>query len=139
MRRALNRKFQGWKNLEDYQDFHSKMDPLSLTWQGRVISALQEIIVRILDSARPLKPRIKGWQHELHQLWRMPFHEAFLVRFFYVLSYIIFLASEAISFEMGLKVIHLPLWFLFSAFAILMLALIWAFPGSIVFEKITIV
>ena len=66
-----------------------------------------------------------GLDYKFGDRWSLSFREALLIRFFYVLSYILLLALEIIAFVQGRKRIQMPSRTILSAVALLLLAFIW--------------
>ena len=63
--------------------------------------------------------------YEIRNLWALSFHEALLMRFFYVLSYVLLLVLGILAFIRGDKRVRMPSRTILSAVALLLLAYIW--------------
>ena len=122
LKRAFNHKFQGTISFEDYEDVSPAMIDIP--------SARQESRATILERLRfifMLHITRKHWYHKLCDLWKLPFHEALLMRFFYVLSYFLILATEGLAFAIGAKSFPKTSRSILSAVAVLVLVLIWGY------------
>ena len=69
--------------------------------------------------------RVGPHYHGIGDLWSLSFHEALLMRFFYVLSYVLLLALEILAFIRGHRRVRMPSRSILSAVALLLLAFIW--------------
>ena len=63
--------------------------------------------------------------YEIRNLWALSFHEALLMRFFYVLSYVLLLVLGILAFIRGDKRVRMLSRTILSAIALLLLAYIW--------------
>ena len=69
--------------------------------------------------------RVRPRYHNIDNLWSLSFYEALLMRFFYVLSYVLILALGILAFIRGDKCVRMPSRSILSAIALLLLAFIW--------------
>ena len=63
--------------------------------------------------------------YEIRNLWSLSFYEALLMRFFYVVSYVLLLAVGVLAIIRGDKRVRMPSRGILSAVALLLLAYIW--------------
>lgn len=128
--RAFNLKFQGSTSLEHYAESIKALTPQPSAPHGPE-SALRKTLAKVLGIAltptqmRLLHDRLRGLLSETQKIWSLSFYKALLMRFLYVSSYAILLAVEVNTFIKGHKRIPVPSRFLLSAFALLILALVW--------------
>ena len=108
-----------------------ELEPQSLNQKDEGVLAPQNIFERVLGSSliyhrRPiLGLHSRCLYCEISDLWSLSFRKALLMRFLYVVSYILLLALEIIAFVQGRKRIRMPSRTLLSAVALLLLAFIW--------------
>ncbi len=77
--------------------------------------------------------RVRPRYHNIDNLWSLSFYEALLMRFFYVLSYVLLLALGILAFIWGDKRVRMPSRSILSAVALLLLAFIWGSPPQSMF------
>ena len=129
--RAFNLKFQGTKSLEDYVRFNEETAAQPPPRENRLVSATRGNLAKILGivliptQTRLLHDRLRGLYHITRETWSLSFYEALLMRFLYFSSYALLLAFEVNAFIKGHKRIPVPSRSLLSAFALVMLALVW--------------
>lgn len=72
------------------------------------------------------KHRVEPYYRGIGDLWSLSFYEALLMRFFYVLSYVLLLAVGILALIRGEKRVPMPSRSILSAGALLLLAFIWS-------------
>ena len=122
LERAFNLKFKGTKSFEDYKDAGPELIDEPPAWQENRGTSLDRLCAVLMSY-----PTVESWYYELRRLWKMSFREALLMRFLYVLSYTLLLATVALAFATGVKRFPKPSRSLFSAVAALILVLIWGY------------
>lgn len=136
---AFNLKFQGTKSLDDYLDLSNEVAPQPPSRRDRLMSLLQKMLGKALgviltpSQIELLRIHFSGLSYDIRKLWSLSFHEALLMRCFYVISYALVLAYELNTLIKGRKRITMPSRFLLSALAFLALAVIWGWSQEGVF------
>ena len=120
LERAFNLKFKGTKSFEDYKDASPELIDEPPAWQENRGTGLDRLCAVLMSY-----PTVESWYYELRRLWKMSFREALFMRFLYVLSYVLLLATAALAFATGVKKVPKPSRSLLSAAAMLMLVLMW--------------
>ena len=129
--RAFGLKLQGTTNLEHYIQLSNEPTLQLPPRQDEPVSILRKTLERALATVLTpfqtaiLHDRLRVLYLDIRKTWSLPFYEALLMRFIYVLSYILVLAWLIYAFIKGHKRIPMPSRSLLSAAAVLMLALVW--------------
>lgn len=131
LEKAFNLRFQGRENIKDYTLPRDKSAPSSSPGDNKTPSFPRKLLNRFLrlvmspEQSRRLQARLSYYKYDIKRLWVMPFHQALLVRFVYILSYAIIIVMEASAFINWNRRIQIPSRkFLFTV-ASLMLAVAW--------------
>ena len=128
--RAFRLKAQSMNDLTVHEP-SCELEPQSLNEKGRAVPVPQKMFEKAFGSLSTYYRRLLlGWQsrclyYEIGDLWSLSFREALLMRFFYVLSYILILALGILAFIRGDKRVRMPSRTVPSAVALLLLAFIW--------------
>ena len=128
--REFQRRFQGSISMEDYvkATYDHRVLPLEhvvVVHESNFEKALGAVFTpeQVQFLLRRLEPLRCAW----HGAWSLTFVNGVIVRFFYVLSYILLLALELKAFVKGQRHVPIPSRGLLSGAAVLMLAAIWGF------------
>ena len=129
--RAFRLKAQSTNNLTVHEPSY-ELEPQSLNEKSEAVPAPQNIFGKAFRSLFTNYRRpILGWHsrrqsdYETGDLWSLSFREALLMRFFYLLSYVLLLALGIIAFIRGDKQARMLSRSIMSAVALLSLAFIW--------------
>ena len=122
--RAFYLKAQGTTILEKYEP-KCGFEVESHDHRDKTIPAPQNI----LDKAHGRRSHYHG----IGDLWSLSFYEALLMRFFYVLSYVLLLVLEILAFIHGHRRVRMPSRSILSAVALLLLAFMWGSPRQSMF------
>ena len=124
---ALRLKGQSTDSIKEYHpecgsevQSHEKITPVPRNVFGKALEFLSTYYRR-----PPLRRYSRDRYYEMGDLWSMSFYEALLVRFFYVLSYLLVLAVGVFAVIRGDKRVQMPSRTVLSAVALLLLAYIW--------------
>ena len=124
---ALRLNGQSTDSIKEYQpecgsevQSHEKITPVPRNVFGKALEFLSTYYRR-----PPLRRYSRDRYYEMGDLWSMSFYEALLVRFFYVLSYLLVLAVGVFAVIRGDKRVQMPSRTVLSAVALLLLAYIW--------------
>ena len=128
--RAFHVKGQSMTNLTEYEpecgfevQSHNHRDEIMPVPQNMLKKALGFLF---MYHRPPLQEnRMESQYHGIDNVWSLSFYEALLVRFFYVLSYVLLLAMETSAFIRGHKRVHMPSRVALSAVSLLLLAFVW--------------
>ena len=128
--RALEIKAQSTKNLEVCGP-GCELESQSLNQEGEAMPVAQNIFKKAFGSLLAYYQHpLHEWQsryryYEMRNLWSLSFYEALLMRFFFVLSYVLLLAVGILAVVRGDQRVRLPSRSILSALALLLLAYIW--------------
>ena len=129
--RAFRLQAQSTNNLTVHEP-SCELEPQSLNEIGDAIPAPQNIFKKAFGSFLTYyQCSLLGGHsryrsgYEIRNLWTLSFHEALLMRFFYVLSYVLLLVLGILAFIQGEKRIRMLSRTVLSAVALLLLAYIW--------------
>ncbi len=128
--RASHLKAQSTNNMKVHEP-SCEVELQFLDQQGEAVLASQNMLEKAFGSLltyyrRPLIGRHSGYHYYgIRDLWSLSSYEALLMRFFYVLSYVLLLALETIAFIRGHKRVRMPSRSILSAVALLLLAFVW--------------
>ena len=129
--RALRLKPQSTGEVKVHEP-SCELEPQSLNEKGEAVPAPQNMFETAFGSLlnhyrRPFLGRHSRRQsdYETGDLWSLSFREALLMRFFYLLSYVLLLALGILAFIRGDKRVRMPSRTILSAVALLLLAFIW--------------
>ena len=109
----------------------SELEPQSLNQESEAMPVLQNTFKKALGSLLTYHRRPILIRHSRHHyygirdLWSLSFYEALLMRFFYVLSYVLLLVLGILAFIRGDKRVRMPSRTILSAVALLLLAYVW--------------
>lgn len=129
--RAFHLKFHGTKSIEDFLESSDETAPQPPSRLENFKLVLQKTSRKVLETlltptqTELLLDHIQRLHRDTRDIWSLPFHEAFIMRSMYVLSYAILLAYEIQAFIRGHKRIPMPSRFILSSLAFLALVLIW--------------
>ena len=128
--RAFHLKAQGTTILREHEpncrfevelhDHGDKATPVSRNMSEKALGFLFTYYRSLLRGHR-VRPHYRA----IDALWSLSFREALLMRFFYVLSYVLILALGILAFIRGDKRVRMPSRTVLSAVALLLLAFIW--------------
>ena len=129
--RALRLKPQSMHDLTVHNPSY-ELEPQFLKRKGEAVPAPQNMFKKAFGSFLDYyKYSLLGCHsryrsgYEIRNLWTLSFHEALLMRFFYVLSYVLLLVLGILAFIRGDKRVRMPSRTILSAVALLLLAYIW--------------
>ena len=128
--RALRLKAQSTDDLKVFEP-SCEIEPRCLNEKSEAVPAPQNIFGKAFNSLLtyyrcPLLGRYSSClYYKIGDLWSLSFREALLMRFFYVVSYMLLLALEMLAFIQGRKRIRMPSRTVLSAVALLLLAFHW--------------
>ena len=126
--RAFHLKFQ---SLDDFLDLSNEIALQPPSRRENSVAVLRKTFEKALgiiltpSQIELLLDRLQTLYQDTRKIWSLSFHEALLMRCFYVISYALLLAYELNALIKGRKRIPMPSRFLLSALALLALALIW--------------
>ena len=131
MERAFRLKAQSTNNLKACEP-SCEVEPQSLDEKVQAVPTPQNIFKKAFGSFLTYyQCSLLGGHsryrsgYEIRNLWTLSFHEALLMRFFYVLSYVLLLVLGILAFIQGEKRIRMLSRTVLSAVALLLLAYIW--------------
>ena len=127
VRRAFDVKFQGKISMEDYVASQRKLDippPIQFFEPYNRPKSLLEKIIEMFLTPKQLED-LWSRSETLRYLWSLSIFDLLVVRFFYILSYMLILALELNAFAKGEKRISMPSRGTLTAIAALLLAIIW--------------
>ena len=128
--RAFRLKAQSTNNLKACEP-NCELEPQSLDKKVEAVPAPQNIFEKTFGSILTYYRRPLLGQHSRHRyyaigdLWSLSSYEAVLMRFFYVLSYVLLLVLGVFAFIRGDQRVRMPSRSILSAVALLLLAYIW--------------
>lgn len=129
--RAFKLKFQGRRSLEEHLKLSDSHTLRPSPRPKKSVSVLRNTFGKALElvltpaQTETLHDHLRKLYWDMRKIWSLPFYEALLVRFIYVLSYALLLAVEMNAFIKGHKRIPMPSRSLLSAAALLLLAIVW--------------
>ena len=128
--RAFHLKAQSTTNLKQYEPncgFEVQSPNRGLKTMPVSPNMFEKALGSLFTYYRPLLRghRVRPHYRAVDALWSLSFREALLMRFFYVLSYLLILALGILAFIRGDKRVRMPLRTVLSAVALLLLAFIW--------------
>ena len=127
LRHAFDLRFQGRISMEDYiasQGERRTQQTMKFEESDATPKNLLEKILEIFLTPKQMNElRWRSWN--LRKAWSLSFFNALVMRFFYILSYMILLALELNTFIRGEKRTSMPSRGILSTIAALLLALIW--------------
>ena len=129
--RAFNLKFMGTRSIEEHIKLGEQFIFQPSIQPDEPASVLRRTLKKALgsvltpDQVRVLHRRLKDIYFDIRKTWSLSFYEALLIRFIYLLSYILVLALEMNAFITGRKRIATPSRSFLSAVALLVLAVVW--------------
>ena len=128
---ALHLKAQSMTDLKEYES-NSEFEVQPHNYGDKIMPEPQNIFEKAFGCLstyyrHPLLGRHSryGLDYQFGDRWSLSFYEALLMRFFYVVSYILLLFLEILAFIQGRKRIQMPSRTILSAVALLLLAFIW--------------
>ena len=128
--RAFHLKAQSTTNLKQYDPncgFEVQSPNRGLKTMPVSPNMFEKALGSLFTYYRPLLRghRVPPHYRAINALWSLSFREALLMRFFYVVSYVLLLALEIIAFIRGHRRVRMPSRTVLSAVALLLLAFIW--------------
>ncbi|KAL9627832.1 MAG: hypothetical protein Q9164_007476 [Protoblastenia rupestris] len=129
--KAYNLILQGTEKIEDCVKPSRECECQPPMKQYRVVTALRKSFEKVFgffltpSQIERLMAPFRNLTYSIKKVWKLPFHEALLMRFFYALSYILIIAVEVLAFAKGNRRVPTPSRSLVIAAALLLVAIIW--------------
>ena len=141
IKRAFNERFKETMKFEDYVDPVQEVNESLLKPQKEDKSSILHVIEKALrlilthEQLSILKERLKDSYLNMKQIWSLPFSEALIMRFLYVLSYALLLSIEVTTFVKGKKQLRMPSRKLLSVIALMILPFAWGYLDPSLFAS----